>query len=328
MINNKQRQQLLQKLMDREMERLRKKCFKYKRRPFLYGDIEIIEEDLTEIQASGLYKKIELNKYKIKHKISIDIRLLDDYFNYKYNKWDSRIGINKKYYKNRIIKVIRHELAHAFVEERYEHMFSKLENKNSDGSPIFLIVLYWMDGYSNHNCVTAFKKSNFYKDTKIIKTFNDLDNYVFDLLYKYDEVTRELEKINNYRNVKTDEEFKEIKDVSTTINSFRFAHRKAGLNKNIEHKTLGVVMVNDNDKKVKRIFTSKATDWEIGCCVEPENIRELYNKKADIQRANLYKDTKELYIGDIEELYAGKIKKITLYEHSNIEESKLNVHNL
>ena len=132
------RQELLEKLLAKEMERMRKICFKYQRRALLFNEIEICEGDLTKEEALGLYKTVDKkDDFNFTHKIIISTELLDNYFNYKYSKW----GIGKKYYKRQILNTVRHELVHALVNEIFE-LVTDIEGTHRDASPFFLAVLY------------------------------------------------------------------------------------------------------------------------------------------------------------------------------------------
>ena len=267
----KQRQELLDELLLKELEQLRLKCFKYQRRQFIWQDIKIIEADLDEDCANGRYTLLDTEKdYVKKHHIEINKDLIKDYI-----ETGSKRDYWSKFQRQELTQTIRHELCHAFVYERYEHMFSDLKDKHADASPIFLSVLYWLEGKSNHNCVRAFKRCKFYKDIKDIKTFDNLDNYIFNTLMQYREITRKLKELNNFA------EYSKNPKISTYSknNDFYFASRTPCF---IKHNSASGVdkMINADTRAVTKIKAECST-WLIGCCITPEMLEKLYYKKED-----------------------------------------------
>lgn len=134
-------QELLNKLLAKELELLRKRFRPYKRSPFLHNKV-IIKVVKDEPNIAGYYintKKSE-RQYKYTHEICITETIIDNYRIYsKYHM--------KKIGKQNLIDVIRHELIHAFVFEEFEE-WECIEKCHGDYSPIFLGCLYWAKGVS------------------------------------------------------------------------------------------------------------------------------------------------------------------------------------
>lgn len=288
------RQELLKKLMDEEIERLRGICFKYQRRPFLRRPITIMESDLSFIPASGVYEEIEkTDKCRYSHLIKINTQQIDDYVKYKYNVYDSMAGITKKWYKKRLKVIIKHELIHAFVNEQYDQWI-EVEGAHKDASPIFLAILYWLSGISTHQCVRAFLESKIYKDIQEIETFKGLDAYICKLLLAYD---KEVDKLKDVRIMRNQERI----DYCIS-NNFSFANREPGLFKSIQSRHN--ILLNDHGA-----FTNvciECNSYEIGCCIMPEDIKKLVSRKRNSQFK--FFEYKKRYLINGEQIKEIKIK--------------------
>lgn len=250
--------ELLKKIMQQELLELKKKCFKYKHdTPFIRKDITIECGDLSEQKAMGLYKRINgKHEYDFSHKIIVDNRVIDQYLKCKPNYY---YGMGRNFYKNRIRKVILHELIHAFVEEYYGY-WTELVGVSNDASPIFLSVLFFLKGYSSHECVTAFKKSDLFKKLKDFESFSELDSYLTKMLLDYEKIAHK-----HKDGIKTVD--------GLVVNNFVFGSYNAGLNKYFQSKQEFVAKTKADIKLMEfNIF-------QIGCCTMPEQIDELVNKK-------------------------------------------------
>ncbi|KGM94359.1 hypothetical protein Z968_11815 [Clostridium novyi A str. 4552] len=269
------RQELLERLLNKEMERMRKICFKYQRRALLFNKIEICEGDLEE-DVAGKYEIIDKkNDFKFTHKITISRDILDSYFNYKYSRWN----LSKKFYKKQINDVIRHELVHAFTNEVFE-MVTDTVGTDRDASPIFLSTLYFLGGISHHTCVRAFLRSQFWKEATQYKTWDSLHTYLIHQLCQYRKVTAELKQKADFSN----------KNNGTYItNNFQFAHRYAGLLGNC-HDVANTYSLTEN--KMSKI---EVNAWEIGCCVTPQQLQELVNKKRNNENFERI-ETRKMYV--------------------------------
>lgn len=254
-----ERQNLLEKLMDKEIERLRKLCFKYKRRDFLNNKVEIIEGSLDK-GVAGVYETINTkNKYRYTHRITISSNIIDSYVNYKYDRYD----FGKRWYKQRLIEVIRHELVHAFVKDEFEIWADEITDVHSDASPFFLSILYFVGGTSNHHCGIYFWKTKMYEDIKNIKSFTELNLYLSKLLMKYEKEARKLKIV-----IVKEDNGKVIKHYT---NSFKFASGKLGFNGMIRLEDV-IVVKNMKNYAIGNLF-------EIGAMVMPENLKALVDKK-------------------------------------------------
>lgn len=250
-------QELLNKLLKQQLSELKKKCFKYKHNtPFILRDLTIESGDLSELKASGIYKKLDgKHKFDFTHKIVIDDGVIDQYLNfnpnlYWFNKWD---------YKNQIKDVIKHELVHAFVREHYSGLFN-ISGISNDASPIFLSVLYWLGGSSNHNCVKAFKRTELYHKLKEFESFQELDNHLTQLLLDYDRIANKHKDGIMMGKV-------------LVTNSFMIGARNAGINNYCQYR---LSVISDIKSETKALETNL---FEIGCCTMPEDIDALISKK-------------------------------------------------
>lgn len=289
-----ERQDILEKLMNREIETLRSKCFKYQRKSFLQNPITIMEADLSAIPAAGQYEEVgKTDKFHFTHLIKVDTQQINAYVNYKYNVYDAMIGITKKWYKKRLQTIIRHELIHAFVNEQYEQWI-EVEGAHKDASPIFLAVLYWLGGISTHDCVSAFFQSKIYEDIQEINTYKEFDRYISKLLLAYN---KEADNLKFARIID-----KQGKIISCVTNNFSFANRDPGLYKSIQSR-LNVLQNNQGD------FTNafiECNSYEIGCCIMPEDIKKLVSRKRNNQFE--FFDYKKRYLINGKQIREIKIK--------------------
>lgn len=308
------RQEVLQKLLGKELKRLKRYCFPYKHRKFLQCDVEIVESNeldddedkSTNRTTLGSYQTIEGEKeYECSHKISISSKILSDYI------IAGRCqDFYSRYRRRQVVNTVRHEVVHAFCYERYHDMFS-IKNQHHDASPIFLSVLYWCKGLSHYNFVEAFKNSKFWEDITKINTFKDLDDYIFNTLIQYKNVIRKIEKFDNTKEYIKNKNL----DLVTFYNNFSFANRNASLIKSTEAKEVNKIFAKDEEVK-KANFIMKVTNWEIGCAITPKMLEELYYKKQDNTAINFSLTNKILSCKKTNEEVRTKVLKET--EISNI----------
>lgn len=243
-----ERQQFLEKLLAKEVEKLRLIVFPYKRRPLLDNPIEIVEEKLEgDTIGQATKEKIEGRniEYYYKHKIKVHSKLLDHYFN---------IKRFKNWHKADIIEVIQHELLHCFTEDYYS-IWSELDNVSADASPIFLALIEHFNFYTSHKCWGYFVGSKVYKDVKEMKTWKEVDVYLTKLLLRYNKTARELkEEDNYYNNIKLNFAVRDYKLVPLVGN-------------------VNDVMCKDLKNKLRKINISDKI-FNVGCNVLPEDIAE------------------------------------------------------
>jgi hypothetical protein len=287
-------QNLLDRLMAKELLKLKRQFFKFRHINFLRHKITIASKNLIEdvpTGASGLYVKIEgKHQFDFSHSIFIDEVIVNEYVNYKRNYFDYTYGgISKRYYKNRLKQVIKHELIHAFVEEYYGGWID-INGVSNDASPIFLAVLYWCGGRSNHNCIRAFRKSELFNKIKDFTEFKDFDVFITRLLMDYEKIYNKWKdgiKIND----------------SLVKNRFYFSPRDAGLKKCMQLKTEWVSKAKINIKNMEY------NSFEIGCCIMPDAIEKLLEKK---RYGKFEKFEYEKYKLGIDEQTTKSIKKIAV----------------
>lgn len=139
-------------LLNREMERLRKKCFKHKRQVFINKKISIHLLKEAHWKRTGVGNETYGYCSKIRDKDGSileyriilpkeEVRMYLDRFDY-----EKGFVIQRNVRENNpIVTVIRHELTHAFVNEMYEK-HCKVIGINRDSSPIFLYHLAYFNG--------------------------------------------------------------------------------------------------------------------------------------------------------------------------------------
>jgi hypothetical protein len=258
-------QELLNKMMQQELLKLKRMCFKYKHdTPFIRKDIIIESGDLSESKimgnvVAGTYTKMKgKHNYDFSHKITINKLYVDQYANCKPNP-NYYYELGKRFYLNKIKTVIRHELVHAFIEEHYG-IWTDMQGVSNDSSPIFLSVLFYLNGYSSYDFVTVFKKSDMFQKIKSFKTFNELDAYLSHLLIDYQQITRK-HKTGH------------LVDRNYITNSFVFGAYNAGLDNYYQSK-IEYLVKTKMDLKVL-----ETNVFKIGCSIMPDQIDRLVNKK-------------------------------------------------
>ncbi len=252
---------LLDQLLEKELERLRKKFRPYKRRAFLRNKV-IVDIDLKykDKNTLGYYTNSKETKYKYIHKIYITKTALDDY-----KHW---IKLKIPYYKRHAIsqlsRIIRHELMHAFVKEEFDDWnWEDIENINSDYSPIFLSCLYWGNGNTGHKYTSKFLKSELYSKIKQCKKYDSVQNVLFEYILEFEKILR---KINNN---------KEIHNVKSLKLSFN--DKGAGFKKKIYVKAYVKYKENGNFKR----GTTQLMTLGIGFLVTPIKVLENYKRIFD-----------------------------------------------
>lgn len=282
--------ELLEYLLEKEIGRLRKIMFPHQRRSLLYNKINIYEGDLSSKNASGLWEREDVrNKFKYTHRITIHNELVNNYQNYKYNKWDALAGITKKWYKNRLIKTIRHELIHGITDEEFN--WCDLEHCNSDVSPIFLSVLHWLGGSTNHNFAIQFKDAEIWQDIKDLKSYKEVDMYLTRLIMKYEKEIKKLKLIEN----------KKDKVKKITENCFDFGGNNVGL---LAYSSL-INRIRSKDVVVR----GERNHFYIGYKIMPKQLHNLVHKKLNNKAFENINDRKT-YLLDSGVPHTVKLKKI------------------
>lgn len=267
-------QELLDKLLEKELERLRKIFFPYKRRKLLTNKIDISIGECNE-KSIGYYEnsKRNINDVRYTHHIYITSRQVNSYNTYcKYN--------HKKFAIRELRGVIVHELIHAFVFEEFEE-WEELANCNCDYSPIFLSCLFWVGGNSNHNFVNKFRETALWKEISSYTTYES----VYKRLIIY---TMEFKKVLNKIN-------SSLSDNNNANELSIIFSDNPGITKNIDLKVKIVSKVEN-----KLIYKSiKLLTLGVGFLVTPTALLNNYKKSFnnDIIAKN-YKETKLYAIGD------------------------------
>ncbi len=258
MIKKREFKALLNELLEKELENLRKRFRPYKRRSFLSNKV-IIDLDFkcTDKNVLGYYTNTQENEdqWRFTHNIFITKLSKDNYQHYV--KW----GFKKMAIDN-LKSTIRHELIHAFVCEEFD-MFGDIKNCNGDYSPIFLSCLYWANEEFCHPYTDKFKNTELYKQISQCNKYDTiqihLTHYIFDLEKTVRTINKKLNSDGvNYRNLKIE-----------------FNQRGAGIRK---RSYVSMVM---RTKENNKLCLKKATEMTlgIGFLVTPKDIIENYERK-------------------------------------------------
>lgn len=268
-ITKEDRQEFLDYMLQKELEKIRLKMYKYKRREVLWNPISIEEHEFDpKDNTAGQYI---WNEETEEHKILIDSSVIDRYIKPKYSMWYTRKRIKEAFYD-----VIGHEILHAYAKERFKYMYRDIKHVERDASPVFLALLQFLGYTSGHQCETEFILSPLWIKVDNIKTDGQDFNAFLRVIVDYREELLELkEELNNkYKIVDTDG----CMTLYRTID-FEFSSRGIGLNKarEIEQHLIGY---SENNKTIKTVTTSSTT-FEIGSSMDASRIRKIIDKKMN-----------------------------------------------
>ncbi|CUU45448.1 hypothetical protein [Clostridium beijerinckii] len=258
---------LLNYLLDKEIELLRKKLYKYQRCSVFNYPVTIQEKDFNDWTTAGCYV---WNEKTGTHEIYISTRRIDNYIRTDYDPYSAKI-----FDKMDMQSTLLHELVHALVREKFEILYSKIKNKNADGSPIFLSCLQYLNGNSSHDCATNYLGTEMWKEVCKMKeekaTWNDFINYIYSYVYS----------IYDYQEIFNKE------NILNGINiAFNFGYYESGLRKDIE--TITKVSVWDRYKKEFKSITAKNITFDIGSTMNLDRIKQFVTKKLNNDvRANI-----------------------------------------
>lgn len=284
-ITPEDRQAFLQYLLDKEIEKVRKIIYPYQRRNLIDDNITIKESDLTEINAGGLYEYDEKNGV---HKISINTATINYYLNYKKCWW-----LTKTRCKKNLINTIGHELVHALVSEKFEHVYRDISNKNKDASPVFLATLQFLGYTSNHRCAYKYKYSHLYYEIEELlgtgASWIDYKLHIFQYLKKIDDVkskyTDRYNKIN-----------------------FAFSSRSDKLEKHYNLVSEATLLNRDNNK-LEKLFKVSNISFDIGSTLDVNRLEELVLKKIKNGSKAKYDSISKKYMVGSKENKTGRILK-------------------
>ena len=284
-MNRNEKLKLLNWLMNKEIEKIRKIVRPYKRdKSIFYSDVIIDYKDLSDINAVGLYEWDEEN---YKHHIYIDTKHLQGYIDRMHSKdWCD------KYMNRRVCNTIGHELTHAYVRQAFGRYRCSIDGVNNDGSPVFLATLKLFGYSSGHHCFYNFWKGDLSKKTNNIMLYNTRSHW-WKLFKK--EIMNYIKSIETFKNEFNEKENNKIKSRQLgNVNniSFSFSNRGSGLRKNIQVSNNSKLL---NDGKLKE-FNGNSINFNIGSAMQNiEQIKKLVIKKinnnvyADITNISYYK---------------------------------------
>lgn len=261
------RQELLQYLLDKEIELLRKKLYKYQRCSVFNHKVTIVEKDFEDFKTAGCYI---WNDKTNTHEIYISNRRIDNYIRQDYDPYSAKL-----FDKLDMQSTLLHELCHALVREKFEILYSKIKNKNTDGSPVFLACLHYLNGNSSHDCATAFIGTDMWKEVCQMKkdktTWDDFINYIYKYVYSIYDYQETFNKENMLNGIQI---------------SFNFGYYESGLKKDIE--TITKISVWDRYKKEFKTMTVKNITFDIGSTMDLDRIKQFVAKKINNDtRANV-----------------------------------------
>lgn len=261
MIKKKEFKILLDKLLQKELEELRKKFRPYKRKPFLRNKVTIdLDLNCRRKNTLGYYENTREDKrqWKYEHKIFLTKLSRSYYEMYCNNFNDKKRGIK------RLRETIRHELIHAFVYEEFDE-WEMIEGCNRDYSPIFLACLYWSGLDSPYPYTNKFKESNLYKNIEKCKSYDMVYMYLVHYIFDLERITRKINKklnddVRNYKNLK-----------------ISFNHYEAGMIKKYYSSCI-IKRKKDNGICIEK---GAEMDLGIGFLVTPNDIVSNYERKFD-----------------------------------------------
>ena len=260
MIKKSEFRLLVNQLMQKELESLRKIFLPYKRRPLLRNDIVIdLDYKYNKANVLGYYTNTQENErqWKFTHKIFITKLAKDNYQHYA--KWGfKQMAIDD------LKSTIRHELVHAYVFEEFD-LFGDIDHCNGDYSPIFLSCLYWCGEEFVYPYTDKFKDTELFKQISQCKKFDNVCTYLIHYMFELEQTVRNInQKIN-----KSETDYKNLK---VTFNQYG-----AGMIKS------SYVSIDVKTKKDNKLITQKATEMTlgIGFLVTPKDLIENYERKFD-----------------------------------------------
>lgn len=193
MKNEKQlnRQEILDKALENELKYLKKKIYYRQRRTLLIDDVRVEESNFKNKEIVGLYEYDEEN---FTHIIKVSTEELDK----EIARGRKKVDIYTRTLGLTLRDIIRHELVHGFVTEKYQYIVPKIGHINADASPIFLSVLTFVKGDTSHSCKWAFKESELYKEVRGINDYKELHARLIKLLMKYREISDFFQKMKQF----------------------------------------------------------------------------------------------------------------------------------
>lgn len=261
------RQELLQYLLEKEIDSLRKKLYKYQRCLAFNNTVTIAEKDFNDWTTAGSYV---WNEETRTHEIYICERYVDGFIRQEYDYYSPKI-----FEKMRMHNTMLHELIHALVREKFEILYSKIKSKNADGSPVFLSTLAFLDGESSHNCAISFIGSDMWREVNKMKkekaSWDDFVNYIYSYVYSIYDYQETFNKENLMNGVNI---------------SFNFGSYESGLCKDIE--TITNISVWDKYKKELKKMQVKTLVFDIGSTMNLDRIKQFVARKLNNEvRANI-----------------------------------------
>ncbi|WP_195949288.1 hypothetical protein [Clostridium saudiense] len=259
MIRKKEFKILLDKLLQKELEELRKRFRPYKRKPFLRNKVTIdLDLKCKEKNTLGYYKNTRENKrqWKYEHKIFLTKLSRKRYETY------CNVINDKKWGVEYLREIIRHELIHAFVYEEFDE-WEMIEGCNRDYSPIFLACLHWSGLDSPYPYTNKFKESDLYKNIEKCKNYDMVYMY---LVHYIGDLERSVRKINEKLNTDSNN-YKKL--------NISFNHYEAGMIKK------SYVSCITRSKKDNNIYIQKASEMTlgIGFLVTQKDIIDNFERK-------------------------------------------------
>lgn len=264
-------QVLLEKLLNKELELLRKRFRPYKRRPFLNNKVKI-EISPKEENVAGYYENTKNSERQMQytHHVYITENTMNSYEDS--IKWNM-----KKFGLFNLRQVIKHELIHAFVFEDWEE-WQDIKNMQGDYSPIFLSCLYWGGGSSLHPYTIRFLNTDLGEKIQKCRTYNELQTLLIVYILEIERSVSAIKKdIGPYR------------DLQITFNS-----RGAGMVKKIYIKN-NLSMLKEG-KKEHQVIESMLLG--IGFLVTPKDLIDNCRRKFENGAIAILHQEKNAYVAN------------------------------
>lgn len=264
---------LLQSLLNKELEYLRKRFRPYKRTLFLRNEV-VLDIKNSDEYILGFYENTKEKERQLKytHKIYITENSIEDY------KFCCDLKMKRRGIR-RLRHTIRHELIHAFVFEEYEE-WDTIKNCHGDYSPIFLGCLYWACGVSGHPYIKEFVNTDLCKQIKECKNYDEVQNKLLIYLFSLEKTVSEINRA-----------IAPYKEIEICFNCYG-----PGIKKNTYLKQ---EVVSLEDSKLKECSV-EMLKLGIGFLVNPDKLKESYEEKFNNgSLAKYHEVSKAYFIGDI-----------------------------
>lgn len=260
-------EEIVSKILKNELESLRKRIFPYKRKKLLQKDVVICVEELKEF-VSGAYTNTKHEEpYNYKHIIKVSYKQVVKSF-------DKDNDINAIRFNMDLVRgTIRHELIHAFCQEEFED-WDLVSGTVQDSSFIFLSILTWVCGNSNHDFVLrSWNGSDLERNARSYSNYEDLK---FDLIRYIIKIQRVISDIKKEFDEKTTNQLESNKTkIYYPDLNINLGGSSEGISKYYHNKKRKIVFI----EGLKKIVEFDQCIMEIGFIIPTDNLKNNILKK-------------------------------------------------